>query len=89
MLAPVELGVAQFDALPPSATQLQCDEGPAGGLCPDWMIPRFDGAPPHEFGAPAGEGLPHEEHDFDDATTTPGGPDSTPFSVFTDEHMSW
>ena len=35
-IPPVELGLAQFEALPGGGApvQLQCDEGPAGGLCP-------------------------------------------------------
>ena len=84
-IPPVELGIEQFQAYSGGAApppQLQCDEGPAGGLCPDWM-PRYD---PGEFHA--GEG--HEEHDFDDVSAaTPGGPDSSSFSVYAHEHMNW
>ena len=96
-IPPVELGLAQFEALPGGGApvQLQCDEGPAGGLCPEWM-PRFgiDGGA-HDFGEPPelelGAAAVREEHDYDDAAaaaTAPGGP-APSFSVYAHEPMTW
>ncbi|KAH9923465.1 uncharacterized protein BXZ73DRAFT_50983 [Epithele typhae] len=72
-IPPVELGLAQFEAMPGagSAAAPGCEEGPAAGsaLCPEWM--RYDER--------------QDAQDYDDRAT-PGGPD--PFGAYAHDPMN-
>ena len=81
-IPPVELGLAQFEALPTSSGSQDATLGgewPAGFETVEYAVEGHMGPPPAE------------EHDFDD-TPTPGGPDgfSGMFGVSHEQlHMNW
>ena len=81
-IPPVELGLAQFEALPSSSGSQDATLGgewPAGFETVEYAVEGHMGPPPAE------------EHDFDD-TPTPGGPDgfSGMFGVSHEQlHMNW
>ena len=69
-IPPVELGLVQLGTMP-SGSGIGCEEGPPGGICPEWMS--FDNALIHEYGAPDTPGgmplapsmdsmAPHHQH---------------------------